>query len=107
VRAGTLVCVSPYILHRDPRFWERPSEFDPDRFTPERSAGRPEFAYIPFSGGPRACIGRHFAMLEAQLVLATMRRRVRLSLLEGHPIEPEALVTLRPRHGVLATVGAR
>ncbi len=97
----------PYLLHRDERFWEQPKAFDPDRFTDERSAGRPDYAYIPFSGGPRHCIGRHFAMLEAQLVLATIRRRVRVTLVEGHPIEPEALVTLRPRHGVLATVQPR
>jgi cytochrome P450 len=104
VPAGTLVCVSPYVLHRDKRYWEDPEAFDPDRFGETRSAGRPDYAYIPFSGGPRHCIGRHFALLEAQLVLATIRRRVRLKLVEGHPIEPEALVTLRPRHGVLATV---
>ncbi len=107
VPANTLVCVSPYVLHRDERFWEHPQTFDPDRFSEERSAGRPDYAYLPFSGGPRHCIGRHFAMLEAQLVLATMRRRVRLALVEDHPIEPEALVTLRPRYGVLATVHAR
>ena len=106
VPAGTLVCVSPYILHRDARFWEDPERFDPDRFTPQRSAGRPDYAYLPFSGGPRQCIGRHFAMLEAQLVLATVRRTVRVTLEEGHPIEPEALVTLRPRHGVLARISA-
>jgi len=107
VPAGTLVCVSPYILHRDERFWDDPARFDPDRFTDRRSAARPDYAYLPFSGGPRQCIGRHFAMLEAQLVLATIRRHVRLALVEGHPIEPEALVTLRPREGVLATVATR
>jgi enediyne biosynthesis protein E7 len=107
VPAGTLVCVSPYVMHRDERFWAKPESFDPDRFTEERSAGRPDYAYVPFSGGPRHCIGRHLAMLEAQLVLATMRQRVRVALVEGHPIEPEALVTLRPRYGVLATVAPR
>jgi cytochrome P450 len=107
VPAGTLVCVSPYILHRDERYWEHPERFDPDRFSEERSANRPDYAYIPFSGGPRHCIGRHLAMLEAQLVLATIRQRVRVTLVEGHPIEPEALVTLRPRYGVLATVSPR
>jgi cytochrome P450 len=107
VPANTLVCVSPYVLHRDGRYWEHPEAFDPGRFSEERSAGRPDYAYIPFSGGPRHCIGRHFAMLEAQLVLATVRRRVRMALVEDHPIEPEALVTLRPRHGVLVTVHAR
>jgi cytochrome P450 len=107
VPAGTLVCVSPYVLHRDERFWEEPERFDPDRFTEERSADRPDYAYIPFSGGPRHCVGRHLAMLEAQLVLATVRQRVRVTLVQGHPIEPEALVTLRPRYGVLATVAPR
>lgn len=107
VPAGTLVCVSPYVLHRDERFWEEPERFDPDRFTEARSADRPDYAYIPFSGGPRHCVGRHLAMLEAQLVLATIRQRARVTLVEGHPIEPEALVTLRPRHGVLATVAPR
>lgn len=107
VPAGTLVCVSPYILHRDERFWKEPERFDPDRFTEERSADRPDYAYIPFSGGPRHCVGRHLAMLEAQLVLATIRQRVRVTLVQGHPIEPEALVTLRPRYGVLATVAPR
>jgi cytochrome P450 len=107
VPAGTLVCVSPYVLHRDERFWVQPETFDPDRFSEHRSAGRPDYAYIPFSGGPRHCIGRHLAMLEAQLVLATIRQRVRLTLVDGHPIEPEALVTLRPRYGVLATVAPR
>lgn len=107
VPAGTLVCVSPYILHRDERFWEEPERFDPDRFTEQRSTDRPDYAYIPFSGGPRHCVGRHLAMLEAQLVLATIRQRVRIELVHGHPIEPEALVTLRPRYGVLATVTPR
>jgi cytochrome P450 len=103
VPAGTLVCVSPYLLHRDERYWSEPERFDPDRFA-RVDDGRPDFAYIPFSGGPRHCIGRHFALLEAQLVLATIRRRARIELVENQVIEPEALVTLRPRHGVLANV---
>ncbi len=78
--------------------------FDPERFTPERSAGRPHYAYFPFGGGPRQCIGNNFAMMEAQLILATVAQRYRLRLVPGHPVEPQALVTLRPRYGLAMTV---
>ena len=107
VPAGALVCISPYLLHRHPEYWDDPERFDPDRFSAERSAGRPEFAFMPFSGGPRRCIGERFALFEAQLALATIRRRVAIRLVPGHPVEPEALVTLRPRHGLLATIAPR
>jgi len=108
VAAGTLVCVSPYLLHRHPDYWEDPERFDPDRFAEDGAeAGRPDFAYIPFSGGPRRCIGETLALLEGQLVLATLRQRVEWRLLPGHPVEPEALVTLRPREGLPVTVAAR
>lgn len=103
--AGALACVSPYLLHRSPDQWEDPARFDPDRFAPERSAGRHPFAYLPFSEGPRKCIGHSFAMAEAQLVLATLLPRVTFRLVDGHVVEPEALVTLRPRHGMLMTLG--
>jgi cytochrome P450 len=69
--------------------------------------GRPEFAFMPFSGGPRRCIGERFALFEAQIALATIRSRVEIRLVPGHPVEPEALVTLRPKHGILATVTPR
>jgi cytochrome P450 len=101
IPAGTLVCVSPYLLHRHPALWEEPLRFDPGRF--ERPPAH-EFAYLPFSGGPRRCIGERLALLEAQLALAVLRTRARVRLVPGHPVEPEALVTLRPRHGLLATV---
>lgn len=104
VPAGALVCISPYVLHHDPDSWERPEAFEPDRFAPERSSGRDPFAYLPFSEGPRQCIGQSFAMLEAELVLATLCSRVRFRLVADHPVEPEALVTLRPRHGMLMTL---
>lgn len=106
IPAGSLVCVSPYLLHRHPRYWPRPTVFDPDRFSEETAHARPPFLYIPFSGGPRKCIGRSFALIEAQLVLATMWQRVRPRLVPGHPVEPEALVTLRPRHGMRMTLEA-
>jgi cytochrome P450 len=105
VPAGTLVCVSPYLLHRHPAYWEEPERFAPDRFATD--GGRPEFAYLPFSGGPRRCIGERLALYEALIVLAVLRREVELRLVPSHPVEPEALVTLRPRHGLLATVAHR
>jgi cytochrome P450 len=75
VPVGTQVLVSPWATHRDPRHWEDPEAFDPDRFTPARSEGRAPFAYFPFGGGPRICIGNTFAMMEAQLILAAISRR--------------------------------
>jgi cytochrome P450 len=97
---NSMILLSPYTTHRHPAFWEDPEEFDPERFTPERSAGRPHYAYFPFGGGPRMCIGSSFAMMEAQLVLATIVQRYSLRLVPGHLVEPEVLVTLRPKHGL-------
>jgi cytochrome P450 len=99
--ARTYVAWSTYTLHRHPDFWERPEEFYPEHFSAENVAQRPHHAYLPFSHGPRICIGSAFAMTEAQLILATVAQRYRLSLVPGHPIEPQPLITLRPRHGVL------
>jgi cytochrome P450 len=107
VPAGTSVMVSPYVTHRHPEFWEHPEGFDPERFSPERSAGRPDYAYFPFGGGPRGCIGRQFAMMEGHLVLATIAQRFRLEGVPGHPVEADPILTLRPRHGVLMTVRPR
>ena len=100
VPKGTRVILSQYVTHRHPDFWEQPEEFDPERFTPERSAGRPKYAYFPFSGGPRQCIGTNFATMEAKLILATIAQRYRLSLFPGHPVEPEPSFTLKPRYGM-------
>jgi cytochrome P450 len=107
VPAGSTVIMSQYVVHRHPAYWDRPEAFDPERFGPERSRGRPPFAYFPFGGGPRACIGGAFAMTEARVVLAMIAQRVRLELVSQHPVEPEPLVTLRPRHGILAMVRPR
>ena len=106
VPAGSLVCISPYLLHRRPADWPRPEEFGPDRFDRVEDSAT-SFAYLPFGGGPRQCIGRSFALVEAQLVLATLVTRFRLTLQPGHVVAPEALVTLRPRDGLLMTVQAR
>jgi cytochrome P450 len=97
VEPGTLVCISQWVLHRDPRYWSRPREFRPERFA---APVRPSHLYLPFGGGERICIGQHFAMVEATLVLATLVQNVRLELVDGFPVEPEALVTLRPRYGM-------
>jgi enediyne biosynthesis protein E7 len=101
VPADTVICISPYVLHRDPRYWPEPERYDLGRFAPEQVARRPSHVYLPFGGGPRICVGQHFAMVEAVLVLATLLRRVRLELVPGFPVEPEALVTMRPKHGML------
>lgn len=104
VPAKSLVAMVPYVTHRDPRFWDNPEGFDPERFSVERSASRPRYAYFPFGGGPRQCIGNEFALMEATLVLATVAQKYRLHLVPGHPVEPYPIFTLRPRHGVLMTL---
>ncbi len=102
IPAGSTVVISQYVVHRHPDYWEQPEGFDPDRF-----AGRPPAAYFPFGAGPRVCIGSNFAMLEAKLVLAMVAQRYRVDLVPGHVVEPEPLVTLRPRYGVMVTLRRR
>ena len=100
VRAGTQVLVSPWTTHRHPRYWDDPEAFDPERFSPARAEGRHPFAYFPFGGGPRICIGNAFAMMEAQLILAMISQRFRLELAPGARVEPERGITLRPAPSV-------
>ncbi|MEJ7731266.1 MAG: cytochrome P450 [Polyangiaceae bacterium] len=100
VPRGATVAVCAYLLHRHRRYWDNPEGFDPDRWLPERSAARPRGAYLPFGDGPRVCIGKSFALIEAKVCLAAMVRRVRLELEPGARIEPEPGVTLRPRGGM-------
>jgi cytochrome P450 len=83
IEPGAMVAVVPYAMHRHPTYWDDPEGFDPERFTPERAADRPKFAYIPFGGGPRQCIGNQFALMEAQLVLAMVAQRFRLDMVPG------------------------
>jgi cytochrome P450 len=94
---GAQLMVSQYVTHRHPDFWERPEAFEPERFRPECAAERPKFAYYPFGGGPRLCIGNQFALMEMQVILATLAQRYQLSLVPGHPIEVHPLITLGPR----------
>lgn len=96
IHAGTQILLSPWVTHRHPGFWEDPEAFDPDRFSPARSEGRAPFAYFPFGGGPRVCIGNTFAMMEAQLLLAAISRRYRLELSPGARVAPELGITMRP-----------
>lgn len=102
-----LLFISPWVVQRHPDHWEDPEGFDPRRFEPERVQARHRFAYFPFGGGPRLCIGSHFAMMEAQLVLATLVKNWRLDLIPGHPVVPEPVVTLRPRGGLPMVAHAR
>jgi len=97
---GSVVLISPWVLHRHRRLWERPDAFEPERFAPERAAARPRFAYLPFGAGPRICIGASFAMAEAVLILAAIAQRYSLRLVPGHRVEPQGLITLRARYGL-------
>jgi cytochrome P450 len=104
---GAQVVIAPWLVHRNPKLWDDPERFDPERFSPERAAKRHRFAYIPFGAGPRICIGAAFAMAEALLILATVAQRYRLRLVPGFPVEPQGLITLRPRHGMRMTLERR
>jgi len=104
IPAGSAIAISPYVVHRLPQYWEHPEVFDPTRFTPERSKDRPRYAYLPFGGGPRQCIGNGFAMVEAQLILATILQRYHLDLAPGSRVKPEPLVTLRPKDALWMTL---
>ena len=107
IPAGAAVTVCPWLLHRDPRWWEDPEGFDPDRFGPQADKARPKYAYVPFAAGPRMCIGNGFAMMEMQVVLAMVAARYRLDLVPWKPVEVEPSVTLRPRSGIWMTVHPR
>lgn len=103
VPAGHIITIAPYALHRHPKFWPNPEGFDPDRFAQPLAKG----SFVPFAAGPRQCIGNYFAMLEARLILATLTQNVRLNLVPGATVEPDPLITLRPRGGVPVTVESR
>ena len=99
-RKGTMVFFSQYIVQRDPRWFPEPERFLPERFAPAAKAGRPRFAYFPFGGGGRQCIGESFAWMEATLALATLVQRWRVEIVEGQTIELQPKITLRPKNGV-------
>jgi cytochrome P450 len=104
---GSTVMIVPWVLHRHLKLWPNPGRFDPERFSAEQSAARPRFTYLPFGGGRRICIGAAFSLAEATILLATLAQRYRLQLVPGHPVEPQALITLRPRHGMKMLLAPR
>ncbi|NJQ03600.1 cytochrome P450 [Streptomyces zingiberis] len=108
IPAGANIYMNSYLLHRRPEYWENPEVFDPDRFTPERSAGRHKHAYMPFGAGERICIGQHFALVELHLVLLTIAQRYRFTRPAGQPpVKPKPLTTLHPGGGVHLEVRPR
>ena len=107
IRAGTLVTISPYLVHRNPKIWPDPTRFEPERFTPERVSRRHRFSYLPFGGGPRICIGNNLAMMEVRILLAVIAQAFRLRLAPGHRVEAQGRVTLRPRYGMRMTIEPR
>ncbi len=100
VPKGTTIVISPWLTHRNPKLWDDPSRFIPDRFSEENSAGRPRYAYLPFGAGPHICVGAHFAMLETILIVASVIQSWRLDMPEDADVQPVALVSLRPRDGM-------
>jgi cytochrome P450 len=100
IQKNAVVIISPYVLHRLPGVWRNPDEFSPERFFQESKEKYHRFAYIPFGTGPRVCIGSQFAMLETQLVIATILRDFRLELAPHQTVLPEPLITPRPKNGM-------
>jgi cytochrome P450 len=100
IPAGATIIFSQYLMHRNPAYWPNPDCFDPERFAPGHEADRPRYAYFPFGGGPRLCIGEPFAWMEGQLLLASLAQNWRFRLAPGAVIEPEPSITLRLKHGL-------
>ena len=102
-----ILIMSPFIVQRDARFYRDPERFDPDRWTAAFKASLPPFAYFPFGGGPRRCIGESFAWMELILIVATIAQRWDLRLVPGHPVAAQPLITLRAKHGMRMTLTAQ
>ena len=103
----SLVLMSQYVMHRDPRYFAEPLQFDPERWSPELRETRPQFSYFPFGGGPRRCIGEGFAWMEGILLLATLAQHWQMRLAPNHPVELKPVMTLRPKHGMRVIVTRR
>ena len=104
---GNGVACAQWVVHRDARWFDEPERFLPERWEGDLAKRLPRFAYFPFGGGPRQCIGNSFALMEATLILATIAQKFRFKLVEGHPVKPLASITLRPQQGIRATLEAR
>lgn len=107
LRKGMGVAMAQWVVHRDTRWYDTPEQFRPERWEGDFAKRIPRFAYFPFGGGPRQCIGNSFALMEATLILATIAQKFRLSLVPDHPVVPLASITLRPRFGVRVVLEAR
>jgi cytochrome P450 len=107
IAPGSVVILSQYVTHRDPRWFPNPEAFDPDRWTTEARSARPRFCYFPFSGGSRSCLGEGFAGMEGALCLATLAQKWRLKLVPGRPITLQPQLTLRARHGIKMQIEPR
>ena len=97
---GSVVLMSQYIMHRDPRFFPEPERFDPERWTTESQAQRPKFSYFPFGGGARVCIGEQFAWMEGILLTATIAQQWQMRLVPEQIVDIQPLITLRPKYGM-------
>jgi len=107
VPVGATVIVSPYVTHRHEGFWERPNEFYPEHFIEDSIKSRHNYAYFPFGAGPRSCIGNHFAMLEAQYVIAYLAQRFEFHLAQNTPVETLSIATIKPEKGLPMRVKLR
>jgi cytochrome P450 len=103
IPGGSMVIVYVYGAHHASRYWQNPENFDPERFTKEEMKVRTPFTFLPFGGGPRVCIGQHYAMLQILMILSELIRRYDFELVPGQAIEPRPMVILRPKHGIRMT----
>jgi cytochrome P450 len=103
----SLVLMSQFVMHRDPRYFTDPLRFDPERWSPEAREVRPQFSYFPFGGGPRRCIGEGFAWMEGVLLIAGLAQQWQLRLAPNHLVALKPVITLRPKHGMRMTLTRR
>lgn len=101
IPSGATIFFSPYVMHRNPQVFENPEDFDPDRFTSAKIEPPPPFTYFPFGGGPRLCIGKDFALMEARVLLSIIANTYRLNLVSGHKVETDPTITLRAKYGIM------
>ena len=107
VPAGSTVMMNQWVMHRDPRYYDQPEQFNPDRWLDERAKAIPKFAYFPFGGGPRTCIGASFAAMEGALLLAMIAQKYQLRIAPDCAVEPLPTMTLRPKHGIRVVLTTR
>jgi cytochrome P450 len=104
VGANTVIAICAYTLHRHPEFWDQPDDFNPERFRPGGDRSIHKYAYIPFGAGPRQCIGNHFGLLEASLIMACIAQQFELRLAPGIEVQPQPLFVLRPNRDLMMTL---